>query len=157
MCMLPRSESLTMQLPNGISNPVGLWLGHLLFDSIPRFIMATLVVILFTILPNQFYWLGLLFSFTSPDIFLRTNPENTNGIIKTMHFSLSLFSPIASVTRAGTISVSCGGGDSEHVSSSAMIGINEYGGHVLNLVLQSIALFTLYCSGSTGVRVSFKS
>ncbi|KAJ7825556.1 hypothetical protein B0H14DRAFT_3145277 [Mycena olivaceomarginata] len=139
------SSVKTMQLPDGISNPVGLWLGHLLFDSIPT---------LFTILPNQFYGLGLLirpssmesrglcwriacpswYCHLSPRLlqqrhtnsscswysllvslvfqahgqlqlylagyllaYTYANPENTNSIIKAIHFSLSLLSPIASV------------------------------------------------------------
>ncbi|KAF7368202.1 p-loop containing nucleoside triphosphate hydrolase protein [Mycena venus] len=179
-----RESSLkSMQLSNEISNPVDLRLGHLLFDSIPTFIMTTLVVILFTIVPDQFYGLGLLcFILVLHGIadfagvlhvphgtvaslrvccnsgvpirhlylagyllaYTYANPENTKGIIKAMHFSLSLLSPIASVTRAGIISGNCSGGDSEHVSSSVMIGINKYGGPILYLVLQSIALFILY-------------
>ncbi|KAJ7347934.1 hypothetical protein DFH08DRAFT_1001291, partial [Mycena albidolilacea] len=184
------SSVKTMQLSNGISNPVGLWLGHLLFDSIPTFVMATLLVILFAKLSHQFYGLGLLwfilvlhgiagtllaycmslvvlaplsaFAATAAYQFIMfmlylggylltytyANPEDANGIIKAIHFSLSLLSPVASVTRAGIISVNlfsllCDGGDSEHVSSSALIGINAYGGPILYLVLQSIALFTL--------------
>jgi ABC-type multidrug transport system fused ATPase/permease subunit len=106
----------------------------------------------------QLYLGGYLLTYTY------ANPEDANGIIKAIHFSLSLLSPVASVvspvdqyksrylhalqTRAGIISVNlfsllCDGGDSEHVSSSALIGINAYGGPILYLVLQSIALFTL--------------
>jgi hypothetical protein len=39
----------------------------------------------------QLYLAGYLLAYTY------ANPENTNGIIKAMHFSLSLLSPIASV------------------------------------------------------------
>lgn len=55
-----QSAVKTMQLSNGISNPVGLWCGHLLFDSISTLVMATLVVVLFATLSNQFYGLGIL-------------------------------------------------------------------------------------------------
>ncbi|KAF7354425.1 ABC transporter A family member 2 [Mycena venus] len=183
------SSVKTMQLSNGL-NPVGLWLGHLLFDSIPTFIMATLVVILFAVLTDKFFGLGILWLIlvlhgitgtllaycmtlvvVSPlSAFAATaayqiimfmlylagylltytyaNPAYANGMVKAIHFTLSFLSPVASVTRAGIVSVNlfsllCDGGDSEHVSSSTMIGIDHYGGPILYLILQSIALFTL--------------
>jgi ATP-binding cassette subfamily A (ABC1) protein 3 len=36
-----------MQLSNGVSNPAGMWLGHLLIDGIPGVIIATVVVAVF--------------------------------------------------------------------------------------------------------------
>ena len=47
-----------MQLSNGLSDPVGLWLGHLLFDSIFGVVAATLIVIIFAAVSNQFHGLG---------------------------------------------------------------------------------------------------
>jgi hypothetical protein len=49
-----------MQLSNGISNPMGLWLGHLMFDSISVLIVSTVVIILFAFLTPAFFGLGLL-------------------------------------------------------------------------------------------------
>ncbi|KAJ7716985.1 hypothetical protein B0H14DRAFT_2643734 [Mycena olivaceomarginata] len=91
-----RESSLkSMQLSNGVSNPVDLRLGHLLFDSIPTFIMGTLVVILFTIVPDQFYGQGFLahgrlqlYLAGYLLVYTYANPENTKGIIKAMHVSL---------------------------------------------------------------------
>ncbi|KAI0640229.1 P-loop containing nucleoside triphosphate hydrolase protein [Trametes polyzona] len=53
-----RSSVQAMQLSNGLSDPVGLWLGHLLFDSIFAFINATIIVIVFAAASNQFNGLG---------------------------------------------------------------------------------------------------
>ncbi|OSD01210.1 P-loop containing nucleoside triphosphate hydrolase protein [Trametes coccinea BRFM310] len=53
-----RSSVQAMQLSNGLSDPVGLWLGHLLFDSIFAVINATLIVIVFAAASNQFNGLG---------------------------------------------------------------------------------------------------
>ncbi|KAI0778957.1 P-loop containing nucleoside triphosphate hydrolase protein [Trametes elegans] len=53
-----RSSVQAMQLSNGLSDPVGLWLGHLLFDSIFAVIVATLVAIILATVSNQFHGLG---------------------------------------------------------------------------------------------------
>ncbi|KAI0370085.1 P-loop containing nucleoside triphosphate hydrolase protein [Pilatotrama ljubarskyi] len=53
-----RSSVQAMQLSNGLSDPIGLWLGHLLFDSIFALINATLIVIVFAVASNQFNGLG---------------------------------------------------------------------------------------------------
>ncbi|EJD51317.1 P-loop containing nucleoside triphosphate hydrolase protein [Auricularia subglabra TFB-10046 SS5] len=49
-----------MQHSNGLSNPAGLWLGHLLFDAIPGVIVATVVTIIFATVVDQFHGLGYL-------------------------------------------------------------------------------------------------
>ncbi|KAJ7511663.1 P-loop containing nucleoside triphosphate hydrolase protein [Mycena galericulata] len=184
-----QSTVKTMQLSNGISNPIGLWLGHLLFDSISTLILATALVLIFAFLSQQFYGLGILwfilvlygiagtllaycmtlvvlsplsaFAATAAYQFLMfilyiagymlaytfADPALATGMIQTIHFTLSLLSPIASVTRAGIISIDlfsllCNG-NSNDTTSLAMIGITKYGGPILYLVLQAIALFTL--------------
>jgi hypothetical protein len=71
-----QSAVKTMQLSNGISNPVGLWCGHLLFDSIPIFVMATLVVILFAHLSHQFYGLGILVGYIILGITARSSLQS---------------------------------------------------------------------------------
>ena len=43
-----RSSVQAMQFSNGLSNPAGLWLGHLMFDSIFSIVIATILVIVFT-------------------------------------------------------------------------------------------------------------
>lgn len=51
-----------MQLSNGLSDPIGLWLGHLLWDSIFGVIIASIITIVFATVSNQFYGLGLFVS-----------------------------------------------------------------------------------------------
>lgn len=57
-----RSAVQAMQLSNGLSNPVGLWLGHLLFDSMFAVLAATLIIIIFAAASNQFHGLGFFVS-----------------------------------------------------------------------------------------------
>ncbi|OCH92960.1 P-loop containing nucleoside triphosphate hydrolase protein [Obba rivulosa] len=53
-----RSAVQAMQFSNGLANPVGLWLGHLMFDSIFGVIAASLIIIIFAAVSNQFHGLG---------------------------------------------------------------------------------------------------
>jgi len=53
-----RSSVQAMQYSNGLTNPAGLWLGHLLFDGISSFIVATVVAIIFATASNQFHGIG---------------------------------------------------------------------------------------------------
>ncbi|KAH8091365.1 P-loop containing nucleoside triphosphate hydrolase protein [Cristinia sonorae] len=56
-----RSSVQAMQFSNGLANPVGLWLGHLLFDSIFCLVIATVIVIVFAAVSgSHFHGLGLL-------------------------------------------------------------------------------------------------
>jgi hypothetical protein len=47
-----------MQLSNGLSNPAGLWLGHLLFDGLFSTLLTTIIIIIFAVASNQFHGLG---------------------------------------------------------------------------------------------------
>ena len=51
-----------MHMSNGLSDPVGLWLGHLMFDSIFSVILATIIVIVWATSSNQFHGLGFFVS-----------------------------------------------------------------------------------------------
>jgi len=53
-----RSSIQAMQLSNGLINPAGLWLGHLLFDGIFGVFLSTLITIVFAAASNQFKGLG---------------------------------------------------------------------------------------------------
>ncbi|TFK24250.1 nod factor export ATP-binding protein I [Coprinopsis marcescibilis] len=56
-----RSSVQAMQLSNGLSDPIGLWLGHLLFDTISVVIASTIIVIVLqAVAPNNFFGLGFL-------------------------------------------------------------------------------------------------
>jgi ATP-binding cassette, subfamily A (ABC1), member 3 len=51
-----------MHMSNGLSDPVGLWLGHLMFDSIFSVILATILVVVWATSSNQFHGLGFFVS-----------------------------------------------------------------------------------------------
>ncbi|KAG1840268.1 hypothetical protein DFJ58DRAFT_858320 [Suillus subalutaceus] len=53
-----RSAVQAMQLSNGLSDPIGLWIGHLLWDSIFSVTLATIIIIIFAVTTNQFSGLG---------------------------------------------------------------------------------------------------
>ncbi|KAF8590206.1 P-loop containing nucleoside triphosphate hydrolase protein [Ramaria rubella] len=53
-----RSSVQAMQLSNGLTNPAGLWLGHLLFDGVFCSILATIIIIIFAVASTQFHGLG---------------------------------------------------------------------------------------------------
>ena len=55
-----RSSVQAMQLSNGLANPLGLWLGHLIFDSLFTVFSATIIVIVFSTVTNYFNGLGFL-------------------------------------------------------------------------------------------------
>ena len=52
-----------MQFSNGLTDPVGLWLGHLMFDTIAVVVLSTIITIIFATVSNQFHGLGFLVSF----------------------------------------------------------------------------------------------
>jgi ATP-binding cassette subfamily A (ABC1) protein 3 len=57
-----RSSIQAMQLSNGLTNPIGLWLGHLMFDMIISIFLSTVIIIIFATVTDQFHGLGLLVS-----------------------------------------------------------------------------------------------
>ncbi|KAK7063610.1 hypothetical protein R3P38DRAFT_2492098 [Favolaschia claudopus] len=184
-----RSSVQAMQFSNGLHNPVGMWLGHLAFDSIFTVIMATIVIIVFAAASNQFhglgfFWLvivlygiaGALFAYmvslivSSPLAafaavagyqiimfvlyiagYLLTltyaKTSDADRLITIIHFTLSILSPVASVTRAGLVSVNlfsllCNG-DTTAISSSWMGSIMRYGGPIVYLIVYSLVLLAV--------------
>ncbi|KAI9454187.1 hypothetical protein HD554DRAFT_2247045 [Boletus coccyginus] len=69
-----RSSVQAMQLSNGLSDPIGLWLGHLFWDSIFGIIIATIVITILATVSNQFYefWLFICRDFHCPPFQLLT-------------------------------------------------------------------------------------
>ncbi|KAJ7077598.1 hypothetical protein C8R43DRAFT_1178602, partial [Mycena crocata] len=184
-----RSSVQAMQFSNGLHNPVGLWLGHLMFDSVFTVIMATIVVIVFAAASNQFhglgfFWLimvlygitGTLFAYcaslvvVSPLAAFATvagyqivmfllyiagyllvltyaKTSDANQLITIIHFTLSVLSPVASVTRAGLVSVNlfsllCDG-TSTVITTSWMSSIMRYGGPIAYLIVYSLVLLAI--------------
>ncbi|KAF9535634.1 hypothetical protein CPB83DRAFT_878765 [Crepidotus variabilis] len=55
-----RSSVQAMQFSNGLTNPLGLWLGHLMFDTITVVALSTVITIVFAAVGNQLHGLGYL-------------------------------------------------------------------------------------------------
>lgn len=53
-----------MQMSNGLGDPIGLWLGHLMFDTIASVILSTIIIIVFATASNQFQGLGFFVRIT---------------------------------------------------------------------------------------------
>lgn len=51
-----------MQFSNGLTNSLGLWLGHILFDGMFCLFAATVIVVIFAATTNQFHGLGYFVS-----------------------------------------------------------------------------------------------
>ena len=49
-----------MQFSNGLTNPLGLWLGHLMFDVITVVIITTIIIAIFAGVAPQFHGLGYM-------------------------------------------------------------------------------------------------
>ena len=50
-----------MQLSNGLTDPIGLWIGHLMFDSLAVLLSSTVIVVVFAaVVPDAFVGLGFL-------------------------------------------------------------------------------------------------
>jgi hypothetical protein len=88
-----RTSVQAMQLSNGLTNPVGLWLGHLMFDTITTVILSTVIIIIFATLSDQFHGLGALVCLVS--IFCSSCPyiNGFSGLCSSSMESLRLFSP----------------------------------------------------------------
>ena len=55
-----------MQFSNGLSNPVGLWLGHIMFDATKVIIISTIIIIVYAVAARQqLHGLGFLVSIYS--------------------------------------------------------------------------------------------
>lgn len=192
-----RSSVQAMQLSNGLADPIGLWLGHLIFDSAVSIIIASVIIIVFANVSNQFHGLGffwvvlVLYGFVgtlfaycvslitaSPlaafaatagyqvimfvlylAAYLLTltyaKTSQANQIITTIHFTLSILSPVASVMRACFVSVNlfsllCDG--TRPITTADMGNIMRYGGPILYLFIYGFILFGILVwvdSGST--------
>jgi hypothetical protein len=58
-----RSSVQAMQFSNGLSNPIGLWLGHIMFDGIKVVIISTVITIVYAVVAReQLHGLGFLVS-----------------------------------------------------------------------------------------------
>lgn len=193
-----RSSVQAMEMSNGLGDPIGLWLGHLMFDTVCSVILATIIIIVFATASNKFHGLGFfwvvlvlygitgaLFAYcvslimTSPlasfaavagyqivmfilylaGYLLTLTYGKTSAapsIITIIHFTLSLLSPVASVTRAGLVSVNlfsllCDG--NAVVTASSMGSIMRYGGPITYLIIYSFILLAILVWVDSGTRL----
>lgn len=60
-----------MQLSNGLTDPIGLWLGHLMYDTLAVIVLSTIIIIVFAATASgQFHGLGFLVSILFDDQFM---------------------------------------------------------------------------------------
>lgn len=57
-----QSSVQAMQFSNGLTNPLGLWLGHLIFDTVWTVILSTIIAIVFATVSNAFHGVGFFVS-----------------------------------------------------------------------------------------------
>ncbi|KAI5121844.1 hypothetical protein M0805_003277 [Coniferiporia weirii] len=193
-----RSSVQAMQLSNGLTDPVGLWLGHLIFDSMFSVTAATIIIIIFAAVANELHGLGLfwivlvlygitgaLFAYcfslitASPlaafaavagyqiimfvlyvagylltETYAKTS--QAGNIITTIHFTMSILSPVASPIRASFVSVNlfsllC---NSNSVLSTASLGsIDKFGGPIAYLFIYAFVLFAFLVWFDSGSKL----
>ncbi|PIL31191.1 ATP-binding cassette transporter [Ganoderma sinense ZZ0214-1] len=190
-----RSSVQAMQFSNGLSNPAGLWLGHLMFDSIFSLVAATILVIIFAAKSTLFTGLGYLWFvmvlygitgtlfaycvslvltnslaafavlaayqvvifglYLAAYLLVLTYAKSTEAIkdMNTIHFTMSLISPVPNVLRAAFVSINMFNllckGDSP-ITTSSLGSITHYGGPILYLILSSILLFAILVYADSG-------
>ena len=82
-----------MQLSNGVSNPAGMWLGHLLFDGIPGIIIATVITAVFAATQSdQFKFIPLLVCHFSSRQFSTSNLRSFQWFVMVLYgYTSTLF------------------------------------------------------------------
>ncbi|KIY73327.1 P-loop containing nucleoside triphosphate hydrolase protein [Cylindrobasidium torrendii FP15055 ss-10] len=194
-----RSAVQAMQFSNGLANPLGLWVGHLLFDSIFSLIPSSIIIIVLAAASNQFHALGFFWLvmvlyglagtllaycislFVSSPLaafaaaagyqvimfvlylagylltYTYAKTSAADRIITTIHFTLSLLSPVASVLRAAFVSVNlfsllCS--NNSPTPDSQAGDIMRFGGPILYLIVQCFGLVGLLLWVDSGASFS---
>lgn len=118
-----RSSVQAMQMSNGLGDPIGLWLGHLMFDTIISVILSTVIVIIFAAVTNQFSGLGFFVRIRHTDIhspILLTSPA-VGGICIVWNCGCFVCVLRLIISDFSTCSLCyCGGLSSYHVSCKCM-------------------------------------
>ncbi|KAG8734715.1 hypothetical protein FRC10_011501, partial [Ceratobasidium sp. 414] len=158
-----RSSVQAMQLSNGMT-PAGLWLGHLLFDLPWVVLIATIVTVVFGTATSQFYALVksslagfafvggynvvmcVLYSVAYMLTLTYTRSSDTSKTLMTVHYTMSLVSPVTSVVRSAFVSVNlfsilCDG--LGNYSPSSPLSMNKFGGPIVYLIGWILVLFSL--------------
>ncbi|KDR85825.1 hypothetical protein GALMADRAFT_274642 [Galerina marginata CBS 339.88] len=193
-----RSSVQAMQLSNGLTNPIGMWLGHLLFDMIPSILLSTIIIIIFSAVTDQFHGLGLLwcvfvlygisgtlfayclslmaasplgafaivavYQFVTFVLYLSSylmvftfgKITESSRLTTIIHFTISIVSPIASVTRATLVSTNlfsllCDNTDA--VNTASLVTLKKFGGPILYLIIYAFVLIGILVYVDSGSRV----
>ncbi|TFK92820.1 P-loop containing nucleoside triphosphate hydrolase protein [Polyporus arcularius HHB13444] len=158
-----RSSVQAMQFSNGLSNPAGLWLGHLLFDSIFGIVCATIMTIVFAAKSTLFQGLGYLW-------FIMVLYSYT-GILFAYLVSVWIKSPLAAFAVTAAYQIIIFGlylaaymlslTYSKAIQSGRNINIIHFTMSLLSPALSvvrasfvSVNLFSLLCEGSAHVPTS---
>ncbi|KAM6499563.1 hypothetical protein JOM56_005071 [Amanita muscaria] len=158
-----RSSVQAMQSSNGLTNPLGLWLGHLMFDTIWTIILSTIIIIVFSTVSRGFqglgfFWLVLVLYGITAALFaycatlVVSSPLAAFAIVagyQIIMFLLYFAGYLLVLTFAKT------------ASASSMISIIHWTLSLASPVasamragLVSINLFSLLCDGTTVVNAS---
>ncbi|KAJ2917839.1 hypothetical protein MD484_g2550, partial [Candolleomyces efflorescens] len=195
-----KSAVQAMQLSNGLSDPVGLWLGHLMYDTITVLILTTIIVIIFAaVAGGNFHGLGFLWfnmvlygiaaalfaycislavksplaAFATVAVYqfivfalylcgyllVLTYGKTTeaNKLISIIHWTVSLVSPVCSVTRAALVSVNlftllCD--DGLPATTGSMGQITKFGGPIVYLFATIFVLLAVLVWADSGSRTA---
>ncbi|KAH9486185.1 ABC transporter A family member 6 [Psilocybe cubensis] len=151
------SSVQAMQFSNGLCNPIGLWLGHLMFDTIISTLLSTIIVIVFALVSDQFRGLGYLWLifflygitanlFAYCLSFLVSSPLAAFALVAgyqfvtfilylTAYMAIFTFAPILKSSRLVTI---------VHFSTSFISPVTS----ITRAALVSVNMFSLGCRGT---------
>ncbi|KAF8634881.1 hypothetical protein AX15_000635 [Amanita polypyramis BW_CC] len=158
-----QSSVQAMQFSNGLTNPLGLWLGHLMFDTVWTVILSTIVAIVFATASNAFHGVGFLW--------LVLVLYGIAGALFAYCATLIVSSPIAAFALvagyqiimfvlylAGYLLVLTYGETTQANRTISVIhwtlSIVSPVASVLRAALISLNLFSLLCDGETGVTAA---
>ncbi|KAL7284960.1 hypothetical protein ACG7TL_000049 [Trametes sanguinea] len=159
------TAAMAMQFSNGLSNPTGLWLGHLMFDSLFSIVSASILVGVFAAKSTLFHGLGylwlvmVLYGFTGTlfaycfSLFI-TSPLTAFATVAAyqvvifalyimaipLDFTVSIISPLrAALIAINLFSLLCKGSE----VTSSLGDLTHFGGPILYLIINGLLLFLL--------------
>ncbi|KAF8808210.1 P-loop containing nucleoside triphosphate hydrolase protein [Phlegmacium glaucopus] len=158
-----RSSVQAMQFSNGLTDPIGLWLGHLMFDVIWSIVLSSIIIIIFAAVSNQFHGLGFLWVvfvlygfagalFSYCVSLIVPSPLAAFATAAGYQFLISvlyLASPLLVVTY-GKVTASSSLITIIHFTTSIVAPV----ANVLRAALVSINMFSLLCEGNSIVNTT---
>ncbi|GJJ10065.1 hypothetical protein Clacol_004291 [Clathrus columnatus] len=144
-----RTSIQAMQFSNGLTNPIGLWLGHLLFDTVFCVILSTIITIVFATASNQFngvgyMWLimalyGIAAALFAYCVTLFT-PSPLAAFAAVAAYQVIIFILRACLVSLNLFSLLCADGD---LVLSSLGEITKFGGPIVYLIGQSLLFFAI--------------